>query len=188
MYLGHFNSGHVVKQPMSLWLIICHLKWYIYVLPTDELSEVLLFANPQCFKIKVNFIFLAQVDHLIYGLVCWISCISSHLLLLALEDEPHIWKEVSSGNKASHKKLTLSPAILAEVPTVKSLAGQCGEVSLQSVRAQPKWIPTSIQAETFKVFEPFLNRSIWFFLIKSATQENALCVLPGDSGSSWPIV
>lgn len=37
---GHFNLSHVVKQPMTLWLIICHLKWYIYVLPTDELSEV----------------------------------------------------------------------------------------------------------------------------------------------------
>lgn len=39
-HMSGFNPGHVVKQSMSLWLIICHLKWYIYVLPTDKLSEV----------------------------------------------------------------------------------------------------------------------------------------------------
>lgn len=119
----------------------------------------------------------------------WMLSLVHHLLLLTLEDEPHTWKVVLTGNRISHKKLTASLAILADVPHSKSpQLGQTREVSTQRVRVQSGWIPISVQTETFKVFGPSKRECIEFFLIRSATPENALHVLHRDSASSWPIV
>lgn len=62
-----------------------------------------------------------------------------HLLLQALEDEPHTWKGVPTGNRICHKKLAASLGVLADVPHSKSpWLGQCRDVSTQRVRVQPK--------------------------------------------------
>lgn len=127
-------------------------------------------------------------DHFIYGLWCWKSCISSHLLLLALEDKPHIWKKVSSRKQDFPQKLALSPAILEEVPTVKSLAGAVWGGEHAECQSTAKVNSNFHSSRNLQSIWAFLNRSIQFFLIKSATQENALCILHGDSASSWPIV
>lgn len=50
------------------------------------------------------------------------------------------------------------------------------EVSTQRVRAKPKRISISIQAETFKALGPFKRECIQLFLIKSVTLENAFCM------------
>lgn len=63
----------------------------------------------------------------------------NQLLLLALEDEPHIWKEIPTGNRIFHKKLAASLAILADFPHSKSpWLRQRKEAGTQSVRAQPR--------------------------------------------------
>lgn len=38
---------------MGLWLILCHLKWYIYVLPTDELLQICYLQIPNASKSKL---------------------------------------------------------------------------------------------------------------------------------------
>lgn len=92
----------------------------------------LFLSNLRCFKIRVNFIFLGHIDHLIYVFgYCVSYCRMTHaesLLLVALEDKPHTWKEVPAGNRISHRVAASLP-ILAGVPCSKSLAGavQWGE-------------------------------------------------------------
>lgn len=140
VYIDYLSSGRIHSSFVSQW----------------TLSSLFL-GNLHCFKISVTslswipLITSFTVSDVVYGLGCWITYITSWSWRTSLVLEKRYPLETGFPTKASS-----IPAIFTDVSHNKCpWLAQHREVSTQRVRAKPKWIPISIQAETFKALGPF---------------------------------